>query len=117
MEQVGVKRYVTLSTVGAGESWRNVPLVLKLVVGYSNLKAAFDDHTAEETLLVQSSADYTIARAPMLNDKENHSGVMAVKPGEKMKGFIDRQSVAEFFVSILENGQYSREIIHISNRS
>jgi hypothetical protein len=34
-----------------------------------------------------------------------------------MKGFIDRQSVAEFFVSILENGQYSREIIHISNRS
>jgi uncharacterized protein YbjT (DUF2867 family) len=117
MEEAGIRRYVTLSTVGAGESWRDVPLVLKLIVRFSNLRAAFDDHTVEETLLTRSSADYTIARAPMLNDEENHSGVMAVTPGEKMKGFIDRQSVAEFLVSILENGQHSRQIIHISNRS
>ncbi len=116
MEQAGVKRYVTLSTVGAGESWKVLPLVIRLVVKHSNLKVAFDDHGVQEGLLVRSSADYTIARAPLLNDKANQSGVLAVRPGEKMKGSISRQSVAEFFLSILESGQYSREIIHISNR-
>jgi uncharacterized protein YbjT (DUF2867 family) len=116
MEQVGVKRYVTLSTVGAGESWQRVPLILKLLVKSSNLKVAFDDHGVEEDLLVQSGVDYTIARAPMLSDKESHSGIIVAKPGEKMKSSIARQSVAEFFISILESGQYAREIIHISDR-
>jgi uncharacterized protein YbjT (DUF2867 family) len=117
MAEVGVKRYVALSTVGAGESWKLLPLPVRLVVSHSNLKVAFDDHTVQEGLLAQSNADYTVARAPMLSDKENQSGVLVTKPGEKMKGSISRQSVAEFFVSILEHGQYAREIIHISNRS
>jgi uncharacterized protein YbjT (DUF2867 family) len=117
MEKTGVKRYVTLSTVGAGESWTLLPLIVRLLVKYSNLKVAFDDHTVQEGLLVRSSADYTVARAPMLNDNENQSGVLVAKPGEKMRGSLSRQSVAEFFVSILESGDYAREIIHISNRA
>jgi hypothetical protein len=53
----------------------------------------------------------------MLGDKETQSEVVVVKPGEKMGDSICRQSAAGFFVSILESGQYAREIIHISNRS
>jgi uncharacterized protein YbjT (DUF2867 family) len=116
MEKAGVKRYVTLSTVGAGESWKLLPWVVRLLVKHSNLKAAFDDHSAQEALLARSNVDYTVARAPMLNDADNATGVMAVKPGEKMKGKLSRQSAAEFLVSIIESGQYRREIIHVSNR-
>jgi uncharacterized protein YbjT (DUF2867 family) len=117
MAEVGVKRYVALSTVGAGDSWKLLPLPVRLVVSHSNLKVAFDDHTVQEGLLAESNTDYTVARAPMLSDKENRSGVLVSKPGEKMGSSISRQSVAEFFVSILENGQHAREVIHISNRS
>ncbi len=116
MAKAGVKRYVTLSTVGAGESWQRVPFILKLIVSHSNLRFAFDDHTAEEQLLQKSGVDYTVARAPLLKDKGTHSGVLAVKPGEKMRGTLTRQAAAEFLVSILESGQYPREIVHISNR-
>ena len=117
MEKLGVKRYAALSAVGAGDSWRLLPLVVRLVVRYSNLKAAFDDHTVQERLLVKSSADYTVVRAPMLTDKANPSGVLVVRPGEKMKGSLSRQSAADLLLSILESGQHAREIIHISNRS
>lgn len=117
MEQAGSRRYVALSTVGAGDSWKLLPLVVRLFVEHSNLKAAFDDHTAAEHLLLRSGVDYTIARAPMLSDREdreNESGVLVVKPGERMKSSISRQSVADFFLSILEKGHYLRETIHIS---
>jgi len=117
MEKAGIKRYVTLSTVGAGESWKLLPLPLRLFVRFSNLKFAFDDHTVQEGLLVRSGADFTVARAPMLTDKENRSGVLVARPGEPMRSSISRQSVADFLVSILESGQYAREIIHISNRA
>ncbi|MGC4114583.1 MAG: SDR family oxidoreductase [Myxococcales bacterium] len=116
MAKAGIRRYVTLSTVGAGESWKLMPLPVRLVVKHSNLKAAFDDHTEQERLLAQSSADYTVARAPMLSDKDNASGVLVVKPGEKMKSAISRQTVAEFLLSILESGEHLRETVHVSNR-
>jgi hypothetical protein len=56
-----------------------------------------------------------VARAPLLKDKEIATGVLAVKPGEKMKGSLSRQSAAEFLVAIVEKGQYLREIVHVSN--
>jgi hypothetical protein len=108
---------VTLSTVGAGESWELLPLPLRLLVKHSNLKYAFDDHTVQEGLLARSEAAFTVARAPMLTDKENASGVLVARPGQPMRSSISRQSVAEFLLSILESGQYAREIIHISNRA
>lgn len=117
MARCGVRRYVTLSAIGAGESWSHLPLIVRLIVRYSNLKYAFDDHTREEELLTRSGVDYTIARAPMLTDKANASGVMAARPGEKVRSAIARRSVAEFFISILEDAQYAGEIIHISNRA
>lgn len=117
MERAGIRRYVTLGTVGAGESWRLLPLPLRLFVRCSNLRYAFDDHTVQEGLLVRSSADFTVARAPMLTDKEIPSDVLVTRPGEPMRSSISRRSVAEFLVSILESGRYAREIVHVSNRA
>jgi uncharacterized protein YbjT (DUF2867 family) len=114
MEASGVRRYVTLSTVGAGDSWKLLPLPLRLLVRYSNLRHAFDDHGAEEALLAVSRVDFTVARAPMLTDREGRTGVLVTRPGEKMRSSISRQAVAEFLLSILESGRYPREIVHVS---
>lgn len=117
MEKAGVKRFVALSTIGAGRSWKKIPLILKIIVSISNLKHAFRDHGRQEEILENSSMDYTICRAPMLDTKINQSGAIAtpenVKPASM---YLSRNSAAEFFLNIIENNEHTRETISLSNK-
>ena len=116
MEKAGIKRYVALSTMGAGSSWRTSPVILKFIVSMSNLKYAFRDHGRQEEILQKSHIDYTICRAPMLSNEINKTGVVAVNEGEKPpKPVLSRNSAAEFFINIIENNRNIREIINLSN--
>ena len=117
MEEAGIKRFVALSTIGAGNSWKTAPAILRFLVKISNLKYAFRDHTRQEELLEKSSLDYTICRAPMLSEDINQSGALATKESENPAGMkLSRNSAAEFFVTIIENKNYLREIINLANR-
>ena len=117
MEKKGVKRFVALSTIGAGRSWNNSPAILKLVVSISKLRFAFRDHGRQEELLEGSDLEYTICRAPMLNSKHNGTGAVATPEGERPANTVlSRNSVAEFFIRVLENGEHVRETFSISNR-
>lgn len=117
MDQNGIKRFVALSTIGAGTSWKNSPAFFRLFVSVSNLKIAFQDHGRQEELLKNSQLDYTICRAPMLSDEPNGKTVVATKEGEKPESpKLSRHSAANFFISIIENKDYIREVIHISNK-
>jgi uncharacterized protein YbjT (DUF2867 family) len=118
MQKAGVKRYVALSTLGAGRSWKSTPLILKLIVSTSNLKYAFSDHGKQEEMLENSSVDYTICRAPMLSAEINLSGAIAVPDGEKPASFtLSRNSAAGFFIDIIENNLYIRETVSLSNKT
>ena len=75
MEKEGVKRFVALSTLGAGRTWKKTPLMLRIFVVISNLRYAFHDHGIQEMVLEDSSLDYTICRAPMLTDAEGTNEV------------------------------------------
>jgi uncharacterized protein YbjT (DUF2867 family) len=116
MKQAGIKRFIALSTIGAGSSWKTTPAILKLIVSISNLKYAFRDHGKQEEILKESDLDYTICRAPMLSSETNTSGAVAVKEGENPpKMVLSRNSAAEFFIKIIENKEYLKEIINLSN--
>jgi uncharacterized protein YbjT (DUF2867 family) len=117
MEKKGIKRFVALSTIGAGRSWKTAPGILKFLVRISNLKYAFRDHTRQEELLEGSDLDYTICRAPMLSAEINKSGAVATKESEKPAALkLSRNSAAEFFITIIENKNFLREIINLANR-
>lgn len=117
MDKYDVKRFVALSTIGAGTSWKDSPAILRLFVSISNLKVAFKDHGKQEELLKNSQLDYTICRAPMLSDELNNKIVVATQEGEKPESpKLSRLSAANFFISIIENKDYIREVIHISNK-
>jgi len=64
MEKTGVKRFIALSTLDAGPSWKTIPWILKFLVSISNLKYAFQDHSQQEELLINSALDYTICGRP-----------------------------------------------------
>lgn len=116
MEKTGVKRFVALSTIGAGRSWAKIPFMLKFIVSISNLKHAFRDHGKQESLLANSSLDYTICRAPMLSDDWNESGALAVPEGTPPASrYLSRNAAAEFFIRIIQNNEYVRQIINLSN--
>jgi uncharacterized protein YbjT (DUF2867 family) len=118
MKESGIKRFIALSTIGAGSSWKNSPAILKLIVSISNLKYAFRDHGRQEDILQNSSIDYTICRAPMLSIETNTNGTVAVKEGEKLpKMVLSRNSASEFFIKIIEDKAHIREIIHLSNNT
>ena len=117
MEKAGIKRIVVLSTIGAGRSWKTSPGVLKFLVTISNLRFAFTDHGRQEKILESSSMDYTICRAPMLSMVNNDTGAIA-SPEDVMPAsrYLSRNSAAEFFLRIIENNEYIRQTISLSNR-
>jgi uncharacterized protein YbjT (DUF2867 family) len=117
MNKAGIKRFIALSTIGAGSSWKTIPSILRFIVSISNLKYAFRDHGKQEDILKNSSIDYTICRAPMLSMEINTKGAVAVKEGENPpKMLLSRNSAAEFFINIIENKEHIGEIVNISNK-
>lgn len=117
MENPGIKRFVALSTLGAGRSWKNTPFILRLIVSISNLKYAFRDHGKQEEILEKSSVDYTICRAPLLSDDRNDSGTVSTPEGvAPVSRHLSRNSAAEFFLDIIENNEHIRETISLSNK-
>lgn len=116
MEKAGIKRFIALSTIGAGRSWKKTPRLLRFIVSISNLKFPFLDHGRQEEILENSNLDYTICRAPFLSDDINSKGAMATPEGVKPASMaLSRNSAAEFFLQIIEKNEYIRETIHLSN--
>lgn len=112
MHKAGIKRYIALGT-----SWAGLPVILHPILLTSNLKYAVRDHEKQDEVLKNSSLDYTICRAPKLNDEIIETGEVAIVKGEKpatMK--LSRNSAAIFFLRIIENHEYMRETIAISNK-
>jgi len=118
MGKAGIKRFVALSAIGAGRSWKTAPGILKFIISSSNLKFAFRDHGKQEEILENSTMDYTICRAPMLSDRKNDTGAVATKEDSKPSNMaLSRNSAAEFFLEIIKNNQHIRETINLSNKS
>lgn len=117
METFGIKRFVALSTIGAGTSWKNIPFILKFIVSISNMKVAFLDHGKQEEVLKNSSMDYTICRAPLLSNEISNTGVVATPEGVKpASNVLSRNAAAGFFLDIIENNVLIKQTVSISNK-
>ena len=116
MGEKGITRFVALSTIGAGRSWKTSPGILRFIVSVSNLRYAFVDHGKQEEILENSSVDYTICRAPMLSTETNTTGAIATQEGDTPKSTkLSRNSAAEFFIRIIENKELIRQTVSLSN--
>ncbi len=117
MKREGCNRFVAMSTIGAGSSRQSAPAILRFIVAISNLKLAFEDHSRQENLLIASNVDFTVVRAPMLSDGESAASVKVVREGsgERLHRHLSRKSAARFFVDIIENRKYLREVVGVSD--
>jgi len=118
MKEKSIKRIIVMGVLGAGESRKKLPLILKIILSTSNLKYAFNDHTRQEELLAKSDSDWTVIRLPMLTEEEVEKDILIKKLNDdtKLNRKINRESVARFILNILEDGNYYKSIVAISNK-
>ena len=115
MKENNVKRLISLSVLGAGDSKKKMPFLFNLFISMSNLKYAFMDHTRQEEILCKSDVNWTVIRLPMLSKEEGEAEILVNKnDGVKLNRNINRDSVARFILSILADEQYYKTIVGIS---
>lgn len=109
MEKNNVKRIVSVSASGVGDSWNDMFLIARLLIRYSNIWKAYEDHGRQEQILRQSALDWTIVRPVMLNDKDSDEYKAVI--GKPSGGSISRKGVAKFILDSLESEKYVKEVV------
>ena len=112
MEKNGVKRIITVSASGVGDSWMHMPLIARLLIRYSNIMRAYEDHDRQEQLVRNSKLEWTIVRPVMLNNKDNDGYQVSV--GKPTGGSISRKAVAKFILDALESGKYEKVVVTLN---
>ena len=117
MKEYGVKKIVTMSAFGAGDSFYNLNVVMRLIIKKSNMVYTFQDHDLVDHEIKESGVDYVLVRPALLKGE----GARPVKfHGSSGKGSgwmpsISRKSVADFLLDAAEQDTWDRSALVISN--
>ena len=117
MEKTGVKRLISQSSLGVGDSRANLPFFTKYIIVSVFLRHAFADHERQEAIIKQSSLDWIIVRPPHLTDGSGtgnyrHGFPTTVK---RIQGKISRADVADFMLKQLTDDTYLHQTPWVSN--
>jgi putative NADH-flavin reductase len=116
MEQEGIKRFIYLSSGGAGESRYNIVQPIRFIVADVLLRVPLADHNANEQRMMNSSLKWTFVRPGSLTDGpktgnlKHGSGKMIMKGNPK----ISRANVAAFMLEQLTNPSYINKGVWLS---
>lgn len=117
MNKTGQKRLICQTTLGMGESYRNLNFIWKHIMFGMLLKKAFQDHQLQEKYILASNLDYTLVRPSALTDgqisKQYHIGFDG--NFKKLNLKISRADVADFMLQQLLTSEYSKKSVSISN--
>ncbi len=117
MKDHGIKKIVTMSAFGAGDSFPNLNCLMRLVIKKSNMMYTYEDHDLVDQEIKQSGVEYVLVRPAMLKGEEALPLKFHGSTG-KGSGFmpaVSRKSVAGFLVSAAENDTWDRSTLVISN--
>jgi len=106
MNDRGVKRLITVTGFGAGDSAAQISCLqrvpFKMVFG-----RAYDDKTVQERLIRDSKLDWTIVRPGVLTSGRRTGRYLVLSEASRWRsGVISRADVAEFLVRQIEGTSY-----------
>lgn len=108
MKAHGVRRLISLSSHGVGESASDLPFLMKWVIVPLVLRRVWEDHAVQEDLVRDSGLDWTLVKPTHLHDGaatgDYAHGFVSVPRGRSMK--IARRDVAAFMVDQVEQSTY-----------
>lgn len=104
MKQVGVRRLLVQSSLGAGGSAQQMPLALRLPMKLV-LAKPLADHEEQEAAVMASGLDWTIVRPSGLTDKPATGSWQALEISEPctLRGTIPRTDLAACMLEVLED--------------
>jgi putative NADH-flavin reductase len=115
MKEKNMKRIVTLSSFGVGDSIRLMGGLGKFFMKYTNMRVVMNDHNRAEASLFKSNLNYTSVRAATLNDKTDDKA-LTVDYIAKPAMYISRKNVAKFMVDVIDDLDYYKKAPLISEK-
>ena len=117
MERTGVKRLISQSVFGLGDSAAKLPLYWKLLVKPLILRNAYRDHAGQEAVVAASNLNWTITRPVSLRDWEptgsyQHGAAQAMNGITLKIGLTD---LARFTLDQLTSDEYLHDMPGISH--
>jgi uncharacterized protein YbjT (DUF2867 family) len=104
MKAAGVSRLVAITGFGAGRSREAMSAIEKLGHG-AVLGRVYADKSRQETLIMKSSLDWTIARPVILTNRPASGRTrVLVDPKDWRNGLISRADVAAYLIDAVEGG-------------
>src|ERR1700761_5492249 len=114
-DQQNIKRLITVSAWGVGDSKKDIPFWLRWLIDYTNMGPVYAEHEKEEKLLANSDLNWTAVRPVALNDSKKIKTLkVSFNNSPKPSLQISRQSVAKFIVDIVRSDKYDRKSPTIS---
>jgi putative NADH-flavin reductase len=115
MERHGVRRLVFTSAFGVGETWRDVPLVPRIVARLA-LRDIYADKAAGEAALRRSGLDWTIVYPTTLTNGPR-TGRYRVGERLTLRGVptISRADLADFLLAQIQDHTFLRKGVLISS--
>jgi putative NADH-flavin reductase len=99
MKAAGVRRLITVTGLGAGDSRGHGGLLYDAIVFPLLLKRVYDDKDVQEWIVRSSGLDWTIVRPALLKDRAaTGSYRVLTAPRDWRFGAISRANVADFLV-------------------
>ena len=114
MKQVGAKRLVVISVMGAGDSKDQAGFFYEHLLMPVFLRGAMKDKNAMEGEVRHSDVDWVLVRPPVLSDSDPTGSIRTVPAGEKGHK-ITRGDLAQFLVEQLRVDTYLRQAVVIEN--
>jgi len=116
MESVGVRRLISQSSLGVGDSRANLGFFTKYIIVSLFLRHAFADHAQQEAVIRKSQLDWTIVRPPYLTDGPRTGAYRHGFPptDTRIQGKISRADVADFMLKQLADNAYLHQTPGVS---
>jgi len=109
MQELGPKRLICLSGMGANDSHAMLPALYKYLLVPLMMRHLYRDHELQEGIIRNSGLDWTIIRPATFDTKGAHSGDYwhGFDPrGRKLKIKISTADVADFMLRQVGNNTY-----------
>jgi putative NADH-flavin reductase len=114
MERQNVPRLVVVSAGGVGDSYRQVPLIFKLLIK-TRLRRAYADHEKQERYVRDSDLEWVIVRPAQLVDGPRTGQYHTGSAGDDLPGGkVTRADLADFLLQQLTDDRYLRQAVSIT---
>ena len=112
MQQGGVRRYIAMSVIGAGDSWNYLPWIYrKCILPWFQkwFVPIIEDKNRMEADIRQCGLDWTIVRGTTVKDSPAKGFYKSSLDGKSISFSVTAADLADFIISQIEDNRYIKQ--------